>query len=80
MKDWCITKWCKCITDDDKDHYMKNKNPKEFTKKFRLLDDDGTVYGYGFNKEENFKPLDYYMNSLGVTTIQYRENGKYKTL
>lgn len=81
MRTWCITKWCKIITDDGKDIYIKNKNPKELKNKFRILDDDGNVYAYGFSKEENFKPLDYYKNSLGVVEIQYKnKNGEYETL
>ncbi|GAA0071698.1 hypothetical protein UT300003_32230 [Clostridium sardiniense] len=80
MKNWCMTKWCKTVTDDNKDKYIKNKNPKEFVHKFRLLDDDGIIYGYGFSKEVSFKPLDYYMYSLGVTRIEYKNDKLYKIL
>lgn len=80
-RNWCMTKWCKIITDDEKDVYMKNKSPKEFTNKFRILDDDGQVYGYGFSKEIDFEPLYYYEGSLGVARIEYRnQDGVYELI
>ena len=55
---FCITKWCKAITDSGKDEYtgrlanMKKRLlerdgivPKLYD--FRLLDDDGEIYAYG---------------------------------
>lgn len=80
-KTWCITKWCKSITDDGKDKYInKDIDKSNMQYKFRILDDDGIVYGYGVSEKINFKPLNRYMNSLGVTEIQYKNNGKYKVL
>lgn len=77
-----ITRWCGWMYDDDVARNFKLEN-KEFTHKFRLLDDDGIVYGYGFSIDDsNFDPLDDYMYTYGVTEIQYKnkETGKYETL
>lgn len=69
-----ITKWCKSITDDGKDQYTHRPH-ENMPYKFRLKDDDGIIYGYGFsstnNDEEAFEPLDRYMNDYGCTTIEY---------
>jgi hypothetical protein len=81
-RSWNITKWCKSITDSGKDEYT-GRDTKGMTKRFRLLDDDGTVYAYGKAKEGvNFEPLDYYMYEYGCTEIQYKnkETGEYETL
>lgn len=91
---YCITKWCKSITDDHKDQYthrlkrMKNRLieksgfvPTLFS--FRLLDDDGIVYAYGKSTDDSsFAPLDRYMYDYGCTEIQYKnpKTGKYETL
>ena len=50
--------------------------------RFRLLDDDGEVYLYGFSDcDSSFAPLDWSMNLWGCTEIQYRdEKGQYQTL
>lgn len=88
---YAITKWCKSITDDGKDLYTGRKLDTDNVIRFRLLDDDGTVYAYGimdyerFLYDENvegFEPLDKYMYSYGCTEIQYKnkETGKYETL
>lgn len=84
---FCITKWCKVITDDHNDHYtgrlprMKQKLKEKYGSvpplyPFRLLDDDGDVYAYGVstdNSTENaFYPLDRYEYDYGVTEIQYK--------
>ena len=45
-RSWNITKWCKSITDSGKDEYT-GRDTKGMTERFRLLDDDGTVYAYG---------------------------------
>ena len=46
---YCITKWCKSITDDGKDKYINKDVDKSNMKyKFRILDDDGIGYGEGF--------------------------------
>ena len=60
-------------------------------KKFRLLDDDGEIYCYGYfiDLEDNeglgesaFSPLDDYGEpSLGATDIQYKnKEGEYESL
>lgn len=81
-RSWNITKWCKSIADSEKDEYT-GKDTKGMTERFRLLDDDGTVYAYGKAKEGvDFEPLDYYMYEYGCTEIQYKnkEIGEYETL
>lgn len=46
--------------------------PKRCTFRFRLLDDDGLVYYYGFSSAESFAPLDDFgMPEAGCTEIQY---------
>ena len=83
---WIITKWSKNITDSGKDEYKKYTdigNKEELIHKFRLLDDDGTVYAYGLSAdEESFGPLDYYGPEYGCTEIQYKnpETKQYETL
>lgn len=91
---YCITKWCKSITDSHKDVYtnrlphMKQRLletrgyvPELF--KFRLLDDDGYIYAYGYStSDSSFAPLDRYMPDYGCTEIQYMNQltKKYETL
>lgn len=91
---YCITKWCKTITDDHKDHYthrlphMKQKLLEKTGSvptlyNFRLLDDDGVIYAYGVGTDNSsFAPLDRYMYDYGCTEIQYKNpvTGKYETL
>lgn len=91
---YCITKWCKSITDSGKDEYTdKLKVMKErLTEKygaipelhsFRLLDDDGVIYAYGMStNDSSFAPLDRYMPEYGCSEIQYknRSTGVYETL
>ena len=90
---FCITKWSKNITDSGEDQYthrlpvMKQKLVAKFGSvpdlhPFRLLDDDGVVYAYGQNTDENFAPLDRYMPDYGCTEIQYKNKltGRYETL
>lgn len=91
---YCITKWCKVITDSHKDVYthrlphMKQRLLDKYGSvpilyKFRLLDDDGDVYAYGFStNDSSFAPLDRYYPDYGVTEIQYKNptTGKYETL
>lgn len=60
--------------------------------RYRLLDDDGNVYFYimsdvdynttGGTEDQLFAPVDRFMYSYGVTTIQFKDSddGKYKTL
>ncbi|HBY21299.1 MAG TPA: hypothetical protein DEG71_09910 [Clostridiales bacterium] len=80
-----ITKWCAAITDSGKDETIAKK-PKGLDYKFRLLDDDGIIYAYGYSddndSEEAFAPLDRYQPDYGCTEIQYKnpETGKYETL
>lgn len=63
----------------------KLANPvKNNAEKFRLLDDDKTPYLWGWflgdDDATGFEPLDRFMYDLGVTEIQYREKGEWKTL
>ena len=80
-----ITKWCKAITDSGKDETVATK-PKELNCKFRLLDDDGVIYAYGYSDsdddEQAFEPLDHYQGAYGCVEIQYKNktNGKWETL
>lgn len=84
---YCITKWCKAITDSGKDEctgHLKQLKEKlaEVCGKvpplydFRLLDDDGVVYAYGVStddsSEDAFAPLDDYSGAYGCTEIQYK--------
>lgn len=51
--------------------------------KFRLLDDDGEIYFYGFSdNNSSFRPLDWAMPQWGCTEIQYRneQTKRYETL
>lgn len=56
--------------------------------KFRLLDDDGEVYFWGFmdvdslhgTEDQAFAPLDSIGRGYGCTELQYREGGEWKTL
>lgn len=77
-----ITKWTRHVTDDKKDKYT-GKSHDNLPYKFRLLDDDGVVYAYGYsNDDSDFGPLDCYMYSYGVTEIQYKNpvTKEYETL
>lgn len=91
---YCITKWCRSITDSGKDQYthrlphMKQKLvelhgsvPELYN--FRLLDSDGVIYAYGVStNDSSFAPLDRYEYAYGCTEIQYKnpKTGKYETL
>ena len=91
---YCITKWCKTITDDHTDHYthrlphMKQRLLNETGSvptlyKFRLLDSDGEIYAYGVGTDDSsFAPLDRYAPDYGCTEIQWKNpaTGKYETL
>lgn len=81
-ENWVMIKWCKTMTDDDKDWYVnKDIEKKHMIYRFRLLDDDGNIYGYGVSDKITFSPLDHYASLYGVTEIQYRSpSGKYETL
>ena len=91
---YCITKWCKAITDSGRDEYTDwlNDMKKELKGRFgyvpslytfRLLDDDGEVYAYGKSTDRSsFAPLDHYLPLYGCTEIQYKNKvtGVYETL
>lgn len=91
---YCITKWCRSITDSHKDEHthrlprMKQKLVEKYGSvpplyPFRLLDDDGIIYAYGFSTDDSsFAPLDRYEYDYGCTEIQYKNlvTGKYETL
>ena len=84
---FCITKWCKTITDSGKDEYTGRlpKMRKRLLERdgivqelydFRLLDDDGEIYAYGKSTDDRtmaaFAPLNKYMPLYGCTEIQYK--------
>ena len=84
---YCITKWCKSITDSGKDEYtgraenLKKNCLEQYGEipplyKFRLLDDDGTIMAYGLSTdcdtEAAFAPLDRYEGAYGCTCIEYK--------
>ena len=81
-----ITKNCACISDSGKDEYRNKGRSHEGMFKFRLLDDDGVIYFYGYSSscddEAAFKPLDYYGEAYGCTMIEYKdpETGEYEQL
>lgn len=65
------------------DNQIRNHPKRE---RFRVLDDDGEIYYYGFfvdldGHSSGFEPLyDYGTPSLGATEIQYMVGGKWRTL
>lgn len=81
-----ITKNCAAISDSGKDEYRNKGKSRKGLFKFRLLDDDGEVYFYGYSSscddEKAFAPLDYYGASYGCVEIQYKnpKTGEYETL
>lgn len=79
-----ISKICKAASDDGRACNLGTP-PKDGLFKFRLLDDDGAIYFYGYcsscDDEAAFEPLDEYGACYGCTEIQYKQsNGKYETL
>lgn len=58
----------------------------EKAEKFRVKDDDGEIYYYGYfvnlggEGVSGFEPLDDYGRSLGATSIEYKTDGEYKQL
>jgi hypothetical protein len=55
--------------------------PKDMPYKFRLKDDDGEIYAYGYAKSrEIFAPLDWAMPLYGCVAIEYYENKKWEIL
>lgn len=83
--EYIITKWCKAITNSGQDETV-NKKPDHLNYKFRLLDDDGEIYAYGYSNDDSsekaFIPLDRYHPDYGCTEIQYKnpKTGEYETL
>jgi hypothetical protein len=66
-------------------NWVEEKHRPKAVHRFRILDDDGIIYYYGFsttsNTERAFDPLDdYAMPNDGATEIQYFENGEWETL
>lgn len=62
---------------------------KKNGKKFRMLDDDGNIYYYGFiyhepdsdSEDEGFEPLsDFGTPNAGAVHIEYKENEEWKPL
>lgn len=82
--EFIISKWCAVITSNGEDKYTAAVKTSDMTHEFRLLDDDGEVYAYGWStdgdSEDAFEPLDYYASHYGVTEIQYKVNGSWETL
>lgn len=82
MNEFFITKICACVSDFGKDEKGKDHVGMY---KFRLLDDDGDVYFYGWSKTNNdenaFLPLDCYGVAYGCTMIEYKNsNGEWEEL
>ena len=81
-----ITTNCACISDSGEDELRNQSQSTEGMHKFRLLDDDGEIYFYGYCKtcddEDAFAPLDEYGAAFGCTEIQYlnEDTGEYETL
>lgn len=76
-----ITKWCKSITDDGKDYYTKRQVPEDCIYKFRILDDDQVIYGYGYASDSSsFAPVNYYRGSYGCEHIEYKEEDGWQAL
>jgi len=81
--EWVMNKWSGLLYDDGKDRTIWPEQ-KHLPHKFRLLDDDGNIYGYGQASENDteaaFEPLDYYLPRYGCTEIQYYNDGKWEPL
>ena len=81
-----ITKNCACISDSGKAEYRNKGRNHEGMFKFRLLDDDGEIYFYGYSSscddEAAFEPLDCYGEAYGCTMIEYKDpkTGEYEQL
>ena len=80
-----ISKICKVVSDDGQEKRLNADKSKKGLFKFRLLDDDGEIYFYGYSSscDDNaaFEPLDEYGACYGCTEIQYKQpNGEYETL
>lgn len=69
-------------------HRAYNKDDKQCKElvchKFRVLDDDGNIYAYGYSSDKDsegaFVPLDLAMGWWGCTEIQYKEESGWETL
>ena len=71
--DYIITMVTASISDSGKNEYKnQGKKTQAMTEKFRLLDDDGIVYFYGYATEQEFDPLDEYGECYGCTMIEYK--------
>jgi len=91
MNPWVITK-DKLADPDSKQGTLANAvgvtgpygykgDGKELTSRFRMKDDDGEVYYYGFSREAGFEPLDDFgMPNAGCTTIEYFLNGDWEQI
>ena len=80
-----IIEWTENVTDDGKNKVVATK-PDDLHYYFRLLDDDGLIYAYGYSSsdddEDAFEPLDALQDDYGVTEIQYynQSNKTWETL
>jgi hypothetical protein len=66
-------------------HWVEEKHRQKAIHRFRILDDDGVIYYYGFSTscdtESAFSPLDdYALPNDGATIIEYYCNGKWEEL
>lgn len=81
-----MTKWCSVINKDNKEieFEISERQKEKFPFEFRLLDDDGIIYGYGISKTNDdnnaFAPLDFFQPDYGCTEIQYKNNDIWETL
>lgn len=80
-----ITIWTAAVTDSGERKTVAQK-PSGLNHKFRLLDDDGVIYAYGYSddstSEDAFAPLDEVGEAYGCTSIEYKnqKTGKYECL
>ena len=81
---FCITEANGFLYDDNQSRGWAKVENKGYDHFFRLLDDDGVVYAWGWSDDDSsFQPLDEYGSAFGCTEIQYRVAGtstKFETL
>ncbi len=77
------------VLDDEHDGWgifvlLKGDKPEKFKHLFRLLDDDGDVYAYGWSSDNEselaFDPLDWAASQWGCTSIEYWDGEDWETL
>lgn len=79
-----ITEITSEISESGKKEYITNGKKKgKNWYRFRLKDDDGEIYFYGYcSNNSSFKPINQYGNSYGCTIIEYKnkKTGVYEIL